>query len=628
MKNRSKHFTNFFSRTFIEVNGLAFALLLLFFNSFAEEARFTASTTNNTVTVGDQFQVTFQIEGVGRNFQAPTFAGLNVLMGPSQSTNMSIVNGSVSQSISYTYVLQAEKEGTFTIGAASVDVGGKKLQSNLLTITVAKGSSQPQSKGNQQHGGSGSDASVAGGKNAFLKASVSKASVYQGEAVVVTYKLYTKVTLVNYGISKMPSFTGFWSQEIQLPQQLEFHQENVDGVAYKVADVKKMILFPQHSGTLALDPMEGEVIARVQVKRQQQKNNDPFNQFFNDPFFNNPFFNNSVQDVKVTMKSEPVKIIVRELPSNAPPTFTGAVGKFAMEASLDKKEVKAHDGVTLKIKLSGKGNLKLIDPPKINFPAEFEAYDPKINSNVTATAGGVTGNKTFEYLLIPRNAGEYKIPVSDFAYFDLDKNQYQKIPGSEFILKVAKGEETSTPLVTGVSKSDVQFIGKDIHFIKTAPLTFVQSGRLLYNTPLFYSMMAAPIFLFSLLLVMRKRQEARKGNISLMKSRAANKVAKKRLSSAKQFLTEKNRESFLDEMFRALWGFVSDKLQIPVSELSKENVSNVLESRKVSAETVQQFIKTFDNCEMARFAPGAAASIDEIYKSGIEVISRLESEIR
>jgi len=439
----------------------------------------------------------------------------------------------------------------------------------------------------------------------------------------VTYKLYTKVTLVNYGISKLPSFNGFWSQDIQMPQQLEFHMENFDGVNYKVADVKKLILFPQRSGTLSIDPMEGEVIARVQTKRQQQRSNDPFDQFFN-----NPFFNNSVQDVKVSMKSEPVKITVRELPANAPATFTGAVGKFTMEASLDKKEVKAHDGVTLKIKINGKGNLKLIDPPKINFPSEFEAYDPKINSNISANITGVTGSKTFEYLLIPRNAGEYKIPVSDFTYFDLDKNQYEKVAGTEFILKVAKGEETSAPLVSGVSKSDVQFIGKDIRFIKTAPLTIVETGHLLYNSPLFYSMMAAPALLFVLLLGWRRRKEEQAGNVSLMKSRAANKVAKKRLSSAKKALDENKREVFLDEMFRALWGFVSDKMQIPISELSKENVSIALASRKVSDETIQKFIQTLDSCELARFAPGAAESIEEIYKSGIEVLSRLEGEIR
>jgi hypothetical protein len=594
--------------------------VMAFISASAEEARFTAAVSDNSVAAGNQIQVTFTLEGSGKNFQGPTFSGFTVLMGPSQSNNMSIVNGSVSQSLSYTYVIQADKEGTYTIGPATIESGGKKLQSNPVTITVSKGN-PPQTKG----GGQGGDM-VAGGKSVFLKASVNKTNVYQGEAIVVTYRLYTKVTLVNYAISKIPSFNGFWSQDIQLPQQLEFRQENYDGVNYKVADVKKLILFPQRSGVLTLDPMEGEVIARVQVKRQRA--NDPFDQFFNDPFFNNPFFNNSVQDVKVAMKSEPVRITVRELPANAPAAFTGAVGRFTMEASLDKKEVRAHDGVTFKIKISGRGNLKLIDPPKITFPAEFDTYDPKINSSVNATTAGVTGNKTFEYLVIPRNAGEYKIPVSEFSYFDLDNKQYQTIRGSDFILKVAKGEETAATMITGVTKSDVQFIGKDIRFIKTSPLTIIQNNRLLYNTPLFYSFMAAPILFFILLLGWRKRKEEQAGNVSLMKSRAANKVAKKRLSAAKKFRDLNNREKFLDEMFRALWGFVSDKLQIPVSSLSKENVANALAARKVPDASIQEFIQTLDSCELARFAPGAASSIEEIYKSGIHIISKLEEEMR
>jgi hypothetical protein len=606
---------------------IAAGLLLLALLSYGEEARFTASVSGNAVTVGEQIQVTFELQGGGgRNFQAPNFSGFSVLMGPNQSTQMSIVNGSVSQSISYTYVIQADKEGAYNLGSASIEVNGKKLVSNSITINVGKGSSRSQSRGNQQQG-QGSDDVVTGGKSVFLKASVSKANAYQGEAITVTYKLCTKVTLVNYAISKIPSFNGFFSTDIQMPQQLEFHMENIDGVNYKVADVKKLILFPQHSGTLTIDPMEGEVIARVQVKRQQQRSNDPFD-LFNDPFFNNPFFNNSARDVKVSMKSEQVKLNIRELPGNAPDGFSGAVGKFTIESSLDKKEVKAHDGVTLKIKISGKGNIKLIDPPKMSFPAEFESYDPKINSTVNASMAGVTGSKTFEYLLVPRNAGEYKIPVGDFSYFDLEKNAYQKIAGQEFVLKVLKGEESSAPVVTGVSKNDVQFIGKDIRFIKTAPLVLPQNSPILYNTPLFYSAMTAPVLLFMLLLGWRKRKEEREGNVSLIKSRGANKVARKRLSTAKKFLDQQNRTGFLDEMFRALWGFVSDKLQIPVSELSKENVANAMAARKVSQETVGGFISALDRIELARFAPGVASSIEEIYKSGINVISKLEEEIR
>ncbi len=591
--------------------------------SFAEEVRFTASASNTSVAVGDQIQITFQLQGNGKNFQAPNFADFNVLMGPSQSTSMQIMNGSVSQSISYTYVIQAAKEGTFKIPGAVIDVEGKKLQSNGLTITVAKGgnsSQQQQGGSSQQRNNGGNDAAQSGGKDVFFRASVEKSNVYRGEGVLVNYKLYTKVTLVNYGLSKMPSLEGFFSQEIQMPQQLDFHVENVDGVQYKVADIKKFVLFPQRSGLLTLDAMEGEVVVRKQISRQQSR--DPFDQFFN-----NPFFNNSVQDIPIKLKSDPIKINVKELPDGAPTTFNGAVGRFSMEASLDKKETKAHDAVTLKIKVTGKGNLKLIDPPKIDFPPDFETYDPKVTANVTTSATGVSGSKTFEYLVIPRNGGEYRFSVNGFSFFNLDNNKYETVPGADFALKVGKGDETMTTTISGVSKSDVQFIGKDIRFIKTNAPLFVQRNGSLYNSPFFYSLCGAPALLFVLLFVFRKRYVEMQSNVTLLKSRRANKMAMKRLSAAKKFLSENNSEKFLDEMFRALWGFVSDKLQIPVSELSKENVSQVLTEKNVSEDSIAMFIETLDACELARFAKSIAASNQEIYQKGIELITKLGEEI-
>jgi hypothetical protein len=594
----------------------------------AEETRFTASVSSSTVGVGDQIQVTFQLEGSGKNFQAPNFADFNVLMGPSQSTSMQWVNGAMSQSISYTYVIQAVKEGVFKIPAATIEAGGKKVHSNVLTISVVKGGSgaQQQQQGSGQQQGGSANAVQSGGKNVFFRVSVGKSSVYRGEGVLVTYKLYTKVTLVNYGLNKMPSLEGFFSQEIQLPQQLEFHVENVDGVQYKVADIKKLVLFPQRTGTLMLDPMEGEVVARMQVKRQQSR--DPFDQFFNDPFFNNPFFNNSVQDIPIKLKSDPVKINVKELPEGAPATFNGAVGKFSMDASLDKKEIKAHDAVTLKIKIAGKGNLKLLDPPGIEFPPDFETYDPKVNANVNVTGSGVNGSKTFEYLVIPRNAGEYKFTVSSFSFFNLEKNSYETVPGADFMLRVGKGDETTVTAVSGVSKSDVQFLGKDIRFIKTSPPAFIHSIGPLYNSPVFFALCGTPALLFVLLFVFRKRYDEMQGNVTLLKSRRATKVALKRLAAAKKSLAENNSDKFLDEMFQALWGFVSDRLQIPVSELSKENVTQALAEKNVSAESIAMFIQTLDACELARFAKSMAASNQEIYQKGIQVITKLEEEIK
>lgn len=612
---------NIFIKIFISIATLLFNPAC--FSVFAQNETLTASASPTSVAVGEQLQITFSLNGNGTNFHAPTFNDFNVLAGPNQSTSMQFINGSVSQTISYTYVLQATKEGSFRFGSATMDAGGKKITSNQVIVTVVKGNAtakQPQSgaQGNQQS----ADAAIAGGKNVFLRATIDKSNVYQGEGIVVTYKLYTKVNLATYTISKLPGLIGFWSQDISNPQQQpQFHYENYEGVNYKVAEIKKMVVFPQRSGTLQLDPMEGEVIAQVQVKRQ--RTNDPFDQFFNDPFFNL----NQWQNVKVALKSDAVKINVRDLPANAPATFNGAVGKFTVDVSIDKKETKAHEPVTLKIKISGKGNLKLVDPPKIEFPSEFETYDPKISSNITATTAGVSGSKTYEYLVIPRNAGEFKIPVNGFSFFNLEKKQYESVPQRDLIVKVDKGDETMTTTVTGVSKSDVQLLGKDIRFIKTNKPAFFKSGDSFFGSGWFYSFTAAPALLFLALLVFRRRYMEMQSNVGLLKSQRANKVAKKRLSAAQKYLAANDKEKFLDEMFKALWGFVSDKLQIPVSELSKESASDSLQSKKVSEELIQQFTETIDSCEYARFAPGMAASNEDIYKRGIDILSKLEQAI-
>jgi hypothetical protein len=593
-------------------------LLLLIHHANAQE--FSATVSSPSVDVGEQFQITFTLNSTGKNFRPPTFIDFNVLMGPNQSTQMQIINGSVSQTISFTYVLQAVKEGTFKIGSAEITVGSNKVQSNPVTVIVSKASNHQQA-GSQKQGGNNSGGGDAS-KNVFIRASVDKNSAYQGEGIAVIYRLYTKVSLLNYSVNKIPAFNGFWSQEITMPQQLEFHRENYDGVTYNVADLKKVILFPQHPGTLNIDPMEVDVVARVQVRRQQQQSNDPFSQFFNDPFFNN-----NLQDIKVPLKSDVIKINVRDLPSGAPQAFTGAVGKFAYEVSMDKNQVKAHDAVTLKIKISGKGNIKLIDAPKIEFPPDFETYDPKENVSANATNNGVTGTKTFEYLIIPRNPGNFKIDVAPFSFFDLEKKQYITQQSPLLNLHVERGSDNATTVISGVNKTDVQMLGKDIRFIKTKDPVFIHPGRMLFNSPVFYSLLAAPALIFAGLLFVRRRNETMAGNMKLVRSQRANKVAMKRLSAAQKYMKENNREKFLDEMFRALWGFISDKLQIPVSDLSKDTASQALLSRKVPENLVLQFTDTIDSCEFARFAGGVADSNEVIYKKGIDVITQLENTI-
>ena len=588
---------------------------------FAQNISFTTSVNNTTVAAGEQFQLTFSVNGNGTKFQAPAFRDFSVLMGPSQSMSTQIINGSFSQSVSYTYVLIAQKEGSFDIGPASIEVDGKKYQSNSLKITVVKGSApQQQSRGGNQGGTQQPSGGLEAG-SVFIRAFVDRTNVMQGEAVTVTYKLCTRVNLISYNLLKLPAFTGFWSEDIPVPQQLQFTRQVIDGVQYSVADIKKVVLYPQRSGTLSVEPMEGEVIARIQVKRQQS--NNPFDQFFNDPFFNN-----SIRDVKYPIKSETVKINVRELP--APPAgtvFNGAVGKFNREVTLDKKETKTNEPVTLKIKFSGKGNIKLIDAPQIKSPPDIEAYDPKVSENISPAPGGASGSKTFEYLLIPRKAGEYKIPIEAFSYYDLDKKNYVQSPASELIIKVERGTESGAATVTGVSKEDVRMLGKDIRFIKTN--AFQSSSRgVSFLSPTFFAMQAVPFALMILILVARRKQIQRQSNVVLMRRRKADSVARKRLKLAKKFLDANDKQKFLDEMFRALWGFVSDKLGVQVADLTRDKIREELSARKVNEEIINSFGETVDACEYARFAPTDESNpLSNIYESGIRVITAIDKAI-
>jgi hypothetical protein len=370
--------------------------------------------------------------------------------------------------------------------------------------------------------------------------------------------------------------------------------------------------------------MEPEFVVRVQTQRNRQVNpNDPFAQFFNDPFFG------GVQDVKVKRPTNVIKINVKELPPDPPASFKGAVGRYTMDAFLDKPETKANDPVSLKVKIGGKGNLKLIDPLPIDFSQDIEAYDPKIADNTSVSEGGVSGNKTFEYLLIPRHSGDYKIPPVEFTYFDLDKKKYVTLNSPEFKLKVTKGTGPESVTVNGVSKEDVQLLGKDIRFIKINNPKLMKKGDEFYGSIGFYSLLISPMFLFIGFLVYYQRNKELQKNTVLLKSKKATKLARKRLSTAKELLTKNSREPFYEEVSKAIWGYLGDKLSIPLANLSKETISETLLSRGVSEALLAQFVDILNKCEYARFAPSnSAGHMQEIYEAAINSITKMEEELK
>jgi hypothetical protein len=598
----------------------------------AQDASFTASVDRNRVAMGEQFQLTFTLsgQGGGSNFRPPSFNDFLVLSGPNQSTNMQIINGAVSSSVSYTYIIQPRSEGKFVIGSATINVGGKQLRSQPITIEVSKGAAaqSQQSQRQQQQGGS-VDISKQIGDNLFLRVSVDRSKVYQGEQITVNYKLYWRVSLAgNPSVGKVPALTGFWSEDLETPRQIQITREIVNGKQYNVAVLKKVALFPQHDGTLTIDPMEVE--CAVQVKTNRRRSNDIFDQFFgNDPFFNDPFFG-GVTTVNYKTKSQPVRITVQSLPATGiPPGFGGAVGKYTMDAWLDKRQTTTNDAVTLRVKISGRGNLRLLEAPAVVVPPDIERYDPKISDNVSNQGDRIAGSRTFEYLLLPRHAGEQRIPPITFAYFDPEKKNYVALHSPEFVLTVEKGTEAAPEYATGISKEDVKLLGEDIRFIKSGNLSLRRAGELFIGSPLFVVLLFSPILGFVGFVVYAKRRERLMGNVVLLRNRKARKMAQRRLVEAKKLLTEKKKEEFYTEVSRALWGYVGDKLGIPPSDLSVDTARITLESRKVSQETVVHLTATIEQCEFARFAPSEdSLQMDGIYNDAVVLISTIEEQLR
>ncbi len=587
----------------------------------AQDASFTSSVDKNRIAMGEQFEITFMLSGSsgGSNFRPPAFNDFLTLSGPNQSTNMQFINGATSMSVSYTYILQPRAEGKFVIAPAFITHNNKQLQTQPITIEVTKGAppQKQQSKQSQQD----TDIGKQIGDNLFLKVVVDKARVYQGEQITATYKIFTRVNVVNYNLTKMPSITGFWSEELEIPKQIQLSNEVVNGKQYRVGILKKVALFPQRSGTLTLDPMEVECAVQVQSRR---RSNDVFDQFFNDPFFGN------VTNVNYKVGSQPVNIIVLPLPStDIPQAFSGAVGKYSMEVWLDKKETKTNEPVTLKVKISGRGNLKLLEAPQVNVSPDIEKYDPKISDNVTKENDRIAGSRTFEYLLIPRHPGEQKIPSFQFSYFDVEKKNYVSQNSQEFTVSVDKGSETNQTYAVGISKEDVKLLGEDIRFIKSGNVSYHRRGEAFAGSVIFLILSVSPVIAFIGFIFYARRREKLMGNLMLVRNRKARKVAQKRLSDAKKFLDVKKKEEFYTEISRALWGYIGDKLGIPPADLSIDLISSSLESKKLSADVIAKLVSTIESCEFARFAPASdSVAMDNVYRETVELISAIEEKLR
>ena len=598
---------------------LSILFILPVFYAGADNVRFTMSGPN-VVTVGEQFRLSFTLNESGSDLQLPELPGFDILMGPStsQSSSIQIINGKTTQSVSFSYIfiLRAKQEGKFTIRPASIKADGKVYESNELEIQVVKGQAGQQSTGTQQQQEPTATATELSKDDLFVKVELDKRNVFRGEQILATVKIYVSpnVPITNFEDVKLPSYAGFWTQEIDIPNQISFSREVFNNKIYQVGILKKTILFPQQTGKITIDPFEITCSVRQQIRRQRS-------------FFDDFFENYRTVSAKVT--SKPETITVKELPDK-PAGFYGGVGNLNFSASFDKTTAKANEALTLKVTVSGTGNLRLIEAPKIEFPSDFEVYDPKTNENLRASDSGLNGSKTFEYLIIPRFAGDYTIAPIAFSTFNPATGKFKTETSPEFNLQIEKGDDSqSTTVTSAFSKEDVRFIGKDIRYIKQNQYKLQEKEASFFGSLMFWLSYIGSLLIFVIVFIVYRKKLRENANMQLVRNKKANKIARKRLKEAASFLKEQKAEKFYEAILKAFWGYLSDKLSIPAADLNREKASATLSNRQVNDEVIREFINLIDTCEYARYAPSASNNTpEELYNKSLEVMGKLEKQIR
>jgi hypothetical protein len=572
------------------------------------------------VTVGEQFRISWTVNADGGEFLAPPFDGFYKLMGPqtSYSSNTQIINGRISHqtSNSYLFYLQALKEGKYVIAPATFTLKNKTYRSDSIHIEVVS------NKSGQNAVPSGGNVtgkpvqSQASNDEIFLRLLLNRNDVYIGEHIVFTVKIYTRIDLSGINEIKFPTFNGFLREDLETPQLSSLQRENVDGTVYGSGVIQQFLLYPQITGEIQIEPVQATVL--VQQKTGQA-----------DPFFGDFF--SSYQNVPRAIISQPVKINVKPLPGTKPDDFAGVVGKLEIAASLNKDSVNVNDAVNFKITISGSGNLKLAGAPVLKLSPDIEIYDPKITDNIKSSTSGTSGQKSFEYLLIPRHYGDYTVPPVSYTYFNTARGQYEKLSTKEFRFHARKGADQGTGITVygGVTKEDVKYLGKDIRFIKSEPERFIKSGNIILAKCSFYSIYAFALLIFLITLFIRREHIRRNSDLSIVRNRKAAKVAGKRLQEASKCLKTGMIDKFHEEILKALWGYLSDKLNIPVSDLTRNNAFIALKEKGIDDERINNLAGILDSCEFARFSPSSSGTeASTIYDGASQFIRSVENSIR
>lgn len=586
----------------------------------SSEAQISVSAPSR-VSAGENFRIAYTINTQDvEDFKAGNIpSGLELIAGPytSQQSSYQMINGhtSSSSSITFTFTLYAGKDGSFVVSPAHARIRGKWVASRPVRITVSgrarnSGGGAPQM--HQDAGGQQEEIAPGGsaitGKDLFIKVTANKYRVHEQEPVLLTYKVYTLVDLTQLE-GKMPDLTGFHSQEIPLPQQKSFHVERVNGRPYRCVTWSQYLMYPQMTGALKIPSItfKGIVV-------QQNRNVDPFEAFFNG--------GSGYVEVKRNIVAPGVDIQVDPLPAK-PVGFSGGVGKFSISAKLDKNEVKAGDPVTLRVVISGLGNLKLIKQPVVEFPKGFDKYDPKITDKTKLTNAGVGGSMVYDYLAVPRNQGTYTIPSVSFIYYDVNANAYKTLHTQQFVVHVAPGDGK------GSSESFDNPEDNDIHALKTGPSDSTSVGDFFLGSAAYWISLLLPLIAFVVLLIIFRQRAIENADVVKMRGKRANKIARKRLKKASRLMFEHNSAEFYDEVLRALWGYVSYKLNMPVESLSKENIKEKLASRGVNEDIIGKFISALEECEFERYAPGdEAGNMEKTFQSAMTAIIEIEDVMK
>ena len=607
---------------------LIVASLAIFSANSAEAAVAFKTEAPLFVTMGEAFLVKFNLNAKpDGGVVAPSFDNFDVLAGPSVSQGKSVqwVNGTHSSSVSYvtTYYLLPKKEGTFTIGAATATVDGKTYTTKPIAVEVRASDAAQSAAANTQAGAPKSKAknkssekqvaNSVGSGDLILSMEPSSRSVYKGEPLRVVLKLYSRVNLAGVESSKMPTFNGFWSQELDV-QQGPF-RETLNGKVYEAYNVASYLLYPQQDGTLSIGSAEMTVLAQVVVKSEQTSEWDAF--------FG---VGQETHRVRRALRTPEIKVQVKPFPEGAPESFAGAVGRYTISSELSSSEVAANSALSLRLKVEGSGNMNFITAPKISMPASFEAYDVKSEENIQNTISGSTGYRIFEYPFIARAEGDYEIEPIEFTYFDISKAQYVTLTTSPMSIKVTPDKSGSSPqrgIMLGGSRADVQQLGEDIRFIKLGNPALCSVVTPLIFSSTYWSVVVAMLLLAAVAYFVVRKHIRNRRDVVLTKGKRANRVAVKRFRVAEKYMQSNDRRAFYEEVLRALWGYLSDRFNIPVADLTREVVREEL-SRRGAAVEAEQVIAVIARCEEAQYSPIETADMETLYKEGVEAISKIE----